>query len=61
MAKWITKQFAGKWVTRCPYCNHMKAYDSLPPETWICQCKAIVNGETYKRLTKLSRALSTLL
>ena len=61
MNKWITRQFAGKWVTRCPHCGHIKSHDAKPPETWICQCKSIVNEETYKRLTKLGKALSKLI
>ena len=61
MSKWIMRQIGSKWVTRCPYCHHMKAWDNHPPETWICQCKAIVNEETNKRLSKLGKAISKLI
>jgi len=59
--KWFVKQFAGKWVRRCPYCNRIEAFDVEPSRSWLCQCKAIVNEETYRRLAKLSKALSRML
>jgi len=57
--KWIVKQFAGEWVTRCPRCHHLKRRgNKKPPDTWVCQCGAVVNEETCKRMDKLSKVIS---
>ena len=58
---WFVKQFAGKWVRRCPYCKMITAHEEEPSHSWVCKCKAIVNEETYKRLNNLSKALSRML
>lgn len=61
MAKWIVKRWASKWVRRCPYCNHMQAFDTEPSSSWVCQCKAIVDQELYIKLSRLGKALSQVL
>ena len=53
MSKWIYRQFAGEWMTRCPYC-HWQTRGRVQ----LCgRCKGIFSEELYAKLRQLSKAL----